>query len=82
MDGTRYGINSIDDQELICVTCGSKFTFTAGEHRFYLSKGLSIPPRHCSQCRHRRRSTINNDGGQFRNIDDVLARATREKDRW
>lgn len=49
------------DQVLICVDCGSQFTFSAGEKAFYRSK---IPPlcdpKRCLSCRHLRKQTINN----------------------
>lgn len=76
----RYDSNLdfISDEDLFCVTCGSKFTFTAGEHRFYLSKGLIIPPRHCPECRRRRRMTINTEGKQTTTINNVLTAPQKE----
>jgi len=59
MDEAGQNPNIIEDQSLTCLDCGRDFTFAAGEHRFYLSKGLSIPPKRCPDCRSRRRQTIN-----------------------
>ena len=42
---------------LICVNCRQAFTFTAGEQRFYWSKGLAMPKR-CPECRMKRKLTL------------------------
>jgi hypothetical protein len=46
-----------EDTILCCVDCGKPFPWTAGEKRYYLSKGLSQPKR-CEPCRAFRRQTI------------------------
>jgi hypothetical protein len=43
------------DKTLSCSDCGSPFTFTAGEQRFYQEKGFSNEPRRCKDCRTRKR---------------------------
>lgn len=50
------------DRLLLCVDCGIRFTFTAGEQRYFLSKSLSEPKR-CPMCRHRRKLTLVPEGG-------------------
>lgn len=45
------------DTELVCIDCGRKFAFTAGEQFFFASKGL-IKPKRCPECRKRRKATI------------------------
>jgi hypothetical protein len=79
MDRTEHDINFVEDQVLVCATCGSKFTFTSGECRFYLSKGLIIPPRHCPECRRKRKLTINPDRTQsLDDFDAVMDKAEKE----
>jgi energy-coupling factor transporter ATP-binding protein EcfA2 len=43
------------DQVLSCNNCGSPFTWSTGEQRFYASKGF-MPPKTCPACRQERRS--------------------------
>jgi len=57
---------SYQDELLTCCDCGRSFTFAAGEARFYESKGLVIPPKHCPECRRLRKRTINPQG--WRNV--------------
>jgi len=79
MDGTRS--QPIEDELLRCVECGRDFVFTVGKYRFYLSKGLTIPPRRCHECRANRKLTINREG-PGRSFDDVMSRAKKEINRW
>ena len=39
------------DDPRICARCGSNFVNTAGEQRFYASRGLPDAPRRCAPCR-------------------------------
>lgn len=43
------------DEELTCIDCGEKFTFTAGEQEFYQSKGLDHKPKRCKECRDKKK---------------------------
>lgn len=52
----------LKDRRLKCIDCGATFTFTIGEQRYFLSKGLSEPKR-CPQCRLRRKLTLVREGG-------------------
>ena len=47
------------DIELICKECGSKFTFTAGEQKFYDEKGFTNQPQRCKNCRDQRKKDRN-----------------------
>jgi hypothetical protein len=42
---------SFQDKSIQCFTCGTTFTFSAGEQKFFASKGLTNEPRRCPQCR-------------------------------
>jgi len=54
----------LHDKPLTCVDCNTKFTFTEGEQRYFLSKGLSQPKR-CPDCRKARKDslTLSRGGG-------------------
>ena len=40
-----------EDRTLSCRDCGSDFTFSAGEQRFFAEKGLINVPLRCPSCR-------------------------------
>ncbi len=42
---------AISDKSLTCIECGCEFTFTVGEQEFFVSKGFTIKPSRCLQCR-------------------------------
>jgi len=44
------------DEMLNCVYCGREFAFTAGEQRFYESKGFQNKPNRCPDCRTARKA--------------------------
>src|ERR1019366_5773125 len=42
------------DRDVMCVGCGVKFVFSAGEQEFFQEKGFTNEPRHCKQCKVKR----------------------------
>ncbi len=42
---------SFQDKSIQCSDCGTTFTFTAGENKFFASKGLTNEPKRCPSCR-------------------------------
>jgi CxxC-x17-CxxC domain-containing protein len=40
-----------EDKVLVCKDCGSEFTFTAGEQKFFDEKGFTNQPQRCKACR-------------------------------
>jgi hypothetical protein len=48
------------DTEVVCIVCGSVFTFEKGEAEFFYSKGY-LPPKRCPMCRKWKR--VNRDKG-------------------
>ena len=54
---------SFQDKTLVCVDCGSAFTFTAQEQEFYQSKGYVNEPKRCPDCREARKSQRNGSSG-------------------
>ena len=58
--------HEFEDQVLKCTDCDSPFDFTAGEQKYFFSKGLDTPKR-CTRCRKIRRATLIRDySGQGR----------------
>jgi len=55
--------DNFQNRILFCLGCGAEFVFSAGEQRFFLSKGLTEPKR-CPECRQRRKATIAHQGGE------------------
>jgi CxxC-x17-CxxC domain-containing protein len=55
---------SFTDKTLVCVDCGSDFTFTAGEQEFYSQKGFTNEPRRCPNCRQSKKSQRNEGGSR------------------
>jgi CxxC-x17-CxxC domain-containing protein len=51
------------DEMLNCVDCGRQFAFTAGEQRFYESKGFQNKPNRCPDCRTARKAMRSSGGG-------------------
>jgi len=39
------------DEMLVCADCGRQFAFTAGEQKFYETKGFANKPTRCTECR-------------------------------
>ena len=42
---------SFGDKSIQCSDCGTTFNFTAGEQKFFASKGFTNEPKRCVQCR-------------------------------
>ncbi|MBE7515982.1 MAG: zinc-ribbon domain containing protein [Chloracidobacterium sp.] len=41
----------LQDQHITCADCYEEFTWSAGEQRFFLKKGLTDPPKRCRRCK-------------------------------
>ena len=54
----------LKDKRMPCLDCQVVFTFTAGEQRYFLFKGLSQPKR-CPQCRLKRKLALVKGGGEL-----------------
>ena len=48
------------DVTIICKLCQKSFIWTAGEQKYYRTKGLATP-RHCPNCRETRKASINKE---------------------
>lgn len=47
---TKVNLEDLEDKQLICVDCGNKFIWTAGEQKFFIEKGLQNLPKRCKIC--------------------------------
>jgi len=56
---------SFQDKSIQCSDCGIIFTFTAGQQKFFASKGLTNEPRRCPQCRKSRRPQHHGPAGSW-----------------
>jgi len=56
---------SFQDKSIQCSDCGIIFTFTAGQQKFFASKGLTNEPRRCPQCRKSRRQQRHGPSGSW-----------------
>lgn len=52
-----YTEEKLEDEIKICIDCGGRFLFTAGEKLFYRSKKLT-PTLRCPDCRKSRRQKL------------------------
>lgn len=52
------------DRDVLCVGCGEMFVFSAGEQQFFQEKGFTNEPKHCKQCKGKRRG-----GGDRRRVE-------------
>jgi hypothetical protein len=50
----RIGHSDDGDETRACADCAAEFTIAAGEQRFFLPRGMSLP-RRCRPCREYRR---------------------------
>lgn len=69
------------DETIICCDCGEDFTWSYGEQLYYRDRSLS-PVKRCPKCRELRRKRVRPDPRQHGDIDDTLARANQEIERW
>ncbi len=67
----------LEDKSIQCCVCGTTFTFTAGERRFYASKGLTNDPGRCPKCRKERKQQNRGLSGSWSSYAD-RAKLSRE----
>ena len=48
-------MTNIEDKKLKCRDCGQDFDFSAGEQKFFESKGFN-PPSRCTDCRKKKKA--------------------------
>ncbi len=53
---------SFQNKSIQCSDCGIFFTFTAGQQKFFASKGLTNEPKRCPQCRKSKRPQRHGSG--------------------
>jgi|GEM_PF-714100 len=55
---TKVNIDDLEDKSMICVDCGNKFIWTAGEQKFFIEKGLKNLPKRCKICTAKNRDKL------------------------
>lgn len=55
---TKIELKDLEDRQLVCIDCGDRFIWTAGEQKFYLDKGLKNLPKRCKICTAHNKSKI------------------------
>src|ERR1700722_10454315 len=53
---------SFANRDVLCVSCGAMFVFSAGKQQFFQEKGFTNEPKHCKQCKAKKQG----DRGRFR----------------
>lgn len=51
-----------EDKWIVCCDCKEEFEFTAGEQKFFFTKGFSTPKR-CKECKAKKRAASAGVGG-------------------
>jgi len=69
---------SFEDKTLVCVECGSDFTFSAEEQEFYQSKGFENEPKRCGPCRQARKAQRSGFGGRRQMYPAVCAQCGKD----
>ncbi len=44
-------VAEFDDKPIVCIDCGTTFTWTVGEQAFFRDKKLQNPPKRCKECK-------------------------------
>ena len=52
--------NLFEDTEIVCIVCGTTFTFEKGEAEFFYKNNL-LPPKRCPMCRKWKRRSTNGE---------------------
>ncbi len=52
-----------EDKSLVCVDCGTTFTFSADEQEAFATRGYTNEPKRCSPCRDSRKAQRQGFGG-------------------
>jgi CxxC-x17-CxxC domain-containing protein len=54
------------DKQLVCVDCGTEFTFSSGEQERYAQLGFTNEPKRCGPCRQAKKASRGDEGGARR----------------
>jgi CxxC-x17-CxxC domain-containing protein len=49
----------LEDKEIDCIDCGTKFLWSIGEQVFFRDKNLTNPPKRCKRCKKAKNERIN-----------------------
>ncbi|MEZ5347123.1 MAG: zinc-ribbon domain containing protein [Pyrinomonadaceae bacterium] len=69
------------DIEILCIDCDREFSWSCGEQRFFMEKGLKNPPKRCKPCKTAKNERIRaiknaKNGGKCQKIEVAVSCAT------
>jgi CxxC-x17-CxxC domain-containing protein len=64
-------MDTFNDKTLNCADCGGEFTFTKNEQSFYAERGFTNEPKRCKNCRDKRKTARDGNGGGQRAMVNV-----------
>lgn len=70
----------LQDKTLVCVDCGSAFTWTAAEQQFYKDKGFDNEPKRCPEDRQKHKMQRTGFGGGQRQMYEITCSQCGKKD--
>ena len=76
-------MDTFNDKSLNCADCGQEFVFSKNEQAFYAERGFTNEPKRCKNCRDKRKTARDgNGGGRPRALDgECHVRQLRSRDR-
>src|SRR5258707_14793206 len=64
-------MDTFNDKSLNCADCGQEFVFTKNEQAFYAERGFTNEPKRCKNCRDKRKTARDGNGGRGRDSPRV-----------
>src|SRR2546430_15214138 len=56
-------MDTFNDKNLNCADCGQEFVFSKNEQAFYAERGFTNEPKRCKNCRDKRKTAREGNGG-------------------
>ena len=56
-------MDTFNDKSLNCADCGQEFVFSKNEQAFYSERGFTNEPKRCKNCRDKRKTARDGNGG-------------------
>ena len=56
-------MDTFNDKSLNCADCGQEFIFSRNEQAFYAERGFTNEPKRCKNCRDKRKTARDGNGG-------------------
>ena len=69
-------MDTFSDKSLSCADCGGEFIFTRNEQAFYAERGFTNEPKRCKNCRDKRKTSRDGNGGGMGRSDRQMVAVT------